>query len=427
LRARLVALFALLALATTLVFVAGTGQVFSNGWRDLARPLITDYVSRLAAEIGSPPDIAKAQALTQRLPITIAISGPVVQWRSAPLPERAAPDRHPHDPAARAMLTRRTADGHELRFGLRNLQWDDAAPNRAGWITLGGLLGLTALAFALVRRLLKPLDDIRAGTQRYEAGDFSQSIPERRRDELGDLAGRVNDMASGLKRMLDGQRGLLLAISHELRSPLTRARLNAELLADGAEREALLRDLGQMRDLIANLLESERLAADRASLQRQPTDLAALVRGVVDAQFAGQPIALTLADGLPALPLDVARIELLVRNLLDNALRHGAGGHAMVEVSLQRVGAEVALSVRDHGPGVDAEHLARLAEPFYRTDQARTRHQGGVGLGLYLCRQVALSHGGQLDIRRAEPGLAVVLVLPINADETAGADRLLRR
>ena len=211
LRARLMALFALLALATTLVFVAGTGQVFSNGWRELARPLISDYVSRLAAEIGSPPDIAKAQALVQRLPITIAISGPVVQWRSAPLPERAAPDRHPHDPAARAMLTRRTADGHELRFGLRNLQWDDAAPNRAGWITLGGLLGLTALAFALVRRLLKPLDDIRAGTQRYEAGDFSQPIPERRRDELGDLAGRVNDMASGLKRMLDGQRGLLLA------------------------------------------------------------------------------------------------------------------------------------------------------------------------------------------------------------------------
>jgi signal transduction histidine kinase len=99
-----------------------------------------------------------------------------------------------------------------------------------------------------VRHLFRPLDDIRAGALRYEAGDFSHPIPRRRNDELGDLADQVNAMAGGLHRMLDGQRELLLAISHELRSPLTRARLNAELLGDGAERSALLRDLGQMRD-----------------------------------------------------------------------------------------------------------------------------------------------------------------------------------
>ena len=86
--------------------------------------------------------------------------------------------------------------------------------------------------------------------------------------------------------MLDAKRALLLAISHELRSPLTRARLNAELVAEGETRDALLRDLGEMRDLITDLLESERLAAGHAALQREPVDLTALVRELVAAQFA---------------------------------------------------------------------------------------------------------------------------------------------
>jgi signal transduction histidine kinase len=381
------------------------------------RPLVTDYFDRLAAEIGDPPDVQKAQAIVRRLPLSIAIEGPNVHWRSQPINERATTEPRPHDPMLRAMLTRRTADGHELRFGVRS--WhsdgpvDEDRPRWIGWLTLAGLLALTALAFAYVRHLFRPLDEIRAGALRYEAGDFSQAIPRRRSDELGDLADQVNAMASGLRRMLEGQRGLLLAISHELRSPLTRARLNAELLSDGAERNALLRDLGQMRDLIANLLESERLAAGRATLQLQATDLAALVRDLMAEQFAGQPIDLQLETGVPPLPLDAARVQLLVRNLIDNGLRHGAGSNLPLRVSVARSGDEVQLRVRDHGPGVDAQHLARLAEPFYRPDSARSRTQGGVGLGLYLCRQVAESHGGRLEIRQAQPGLEVSLVLPL--------------
>ena len=430
LRGRLLALFLLLALGTTLVFVAGTSQVFSAGWHEWVRPMVTDYVDRLAAEIGDPPDVQKAQAIAQRLPVSIAIDGPTVHWRSQPRDDRAD-DYRPHDPALRAMLLRRTADGHELRFGVRSWrvqgQFDEDRPRWIGWLTLAGLLALTALAFGYVRHLFRPLDDIRAGALRYEAGDFSHPIPRRRNDELGDLADQVNAMAGGLHRMLDGQRELLLAISHELRSPLTRARLNAELLGDGAERSALLRDLGQMRDLISNLLESERLAAGRATLHLQPTDLGALVRDVVrdvvreleTARPDGASVDLQIEPGLPMVPLDAARLQLLVRNLVDNGLNHGASSDAALQVRLRRSGKALELSVRDHGRGVEPEHLARLAEPFYRPDQARTRRQGGVGLGLYLCRQVAQSHGGRLDIRSAEPGLEVTAVLPIPAAVTA--------
>jgi signal transduction histidine kinase len=412
LKGRLVLLFLALALGSTLLFVSASRELFSTGWRELARPLLADYLDRLAAEIGSPPDLARAQALVRRLPLAIRIDGPTLHWASHP--ERAG--QGPHDDGLRRMLSRRTADGHEIRFGLGDWQWDER-PRGFGWFTLLGLLGLTAAAYAYVRRLLRPLDDIGAGVRRYGGGDFAQPIALRRHDELGDLATQVNAMAASLSRMLEGQRGLLLAISHELRSPLTRARLHAELLADSAGRDALLRDLGLMRDLIADLLESERLAAGAAVLRRAPTDLNALVHALVAAQFAGRDIVLALQADLPRWPLDAARMQLLVRNLLDNALRHGGG--SAVLLATREVDGGLQLTVRDHGPGVDEAQLARLAEAFYRPDAARTRSAGGVGLGLYLCRLVAQSHGGTLRLRNAAPGLEAIVQLP--PDAAAGA------
>ena len=407
LKARLVLLFLLLALGTAGLFFAGTRALFSTGWRELARPLISDYVDRLATEIGSPPSLLRAQALVARLPVSVRIDGPLLQWQSHP--QRG--DRGPRDEALKAMFSRDTADGHHLVFGVSAWHWDDH-PGGLGWGVLAGLLGLTALAYAYVRRLLRPLDDIRAGALRLGDGDFSKPIPLRRHDELGDLAGQVNTMASRLQHMLEGQRGLLLAISHELRSPLTRARLHAELLADGSERDALLRDLGQMRDLISDLLESERLAAGSAVLRREPTDLNALVRERVAQQFDGRDIRLALDPALPWLALDRVRIELLVRNLLDNALRHGGGGPVLL--STTRSTDAIQLSVRDQGPGVAEAQLEQLGQAFYRPDTARTRAAGGVGLGLYLCRLVAQSHGGKLHFANGQPGLVVSLRLPLD-------------
>jgi signal transduction histidine kinase len=288
--------------------------------------------------------------------------------------------------------------------------WHHGQHAWGGLVPLVGLLLLTLGAYAVVRRIFRPLDDIRAGALRYGEGNFNQAIPVRRRDELGDLATQVNDMATGLHGMLKGQRALLLAISHELRSPLTRARLNAELSAESSERQALLRDLSLMGELITDLLESERLAAGPAALKREPTDLNTLVREVVATGFASEPIQLVLDDGLPPLLLDRPRATMLVRNLIDNACRHGESGQ--VTITTQADGAGARLAVRDHGPGVPEEQLARLAEPFYRPDSARTRSTGGVGLGLYLCKLVAQSHGGTLVLRNATPGLVAEVRWP---------------
>ena len=335
---RRVALFVALALAMSVIFVLGMQAALRSGWQGYAGPLIADCIDTLAAQIGTPPDAAKAQALTQRLPLRIRIDGPSVNWSShagGRLDARHEA-RHSGQPASPRRPVRVLADGHRISFGLaapfrdvsRDVSPDDSPEDRPRLIdraTLAALLLLIGLAYAVVHRLLRPLADIRAVAMRYGQGDFSQPIRPRRRDELGDLAERINRMAEALHDRLEAKRGLLLAISHELRSPLTRARLNAELVDDGPPRHALLRDLAQMHDLIADLLESERLAGGHAVLHTTPTDLNALVNEACAAPIGSGELVCDLANDLPALALAPARIRLLLRNLVDNALRHSAG------------------------------------------------------------------------------------------------------
>lgn len=416
--ARMVMLFLLLALASAALLFWGVRYQLGQGWEAWFQPLISDYVDRLQDEIGSPPSVARAQALTARLPIKVAIRGPGVNWSSHPQAQPGEPDGF--DPWRRQpegfvqLLTRRSADGHELRFGL--------APQALlrhphGWWMLLGLLALLALAYAAVRRMLRPLRAIGAGAEAFGRGEFDHRIELcRTHDELGDLAQRFNTMAGQIQRMLDGKRALLLAISHELRSPLTRARLHAELVDEGPARQALLDELGLMRDLINDLLESERLGSGHRALRREPCDLNALVRELVAARFAGEvALALELAPALPTLQLDRTRMQLLLRNLLDNALRHHDRSRGRVLLGTALVEGGVALTVRDFGPGVSEEELAHLGEPFYRPDAARTRASGGVGLGLSLCRLVAEAHGAPLLLRNAGPGLEVSVVLSLTA------------
>ncbi|MGQ0712069.1 MAG: HAMP domain-containing sensor histidine kinase [Rhodoferax sp.] len=422
LRLRLLVLFFLLAAALVAIFLFGMQRALGIGWRDAARPLVADYVDRLAAEVGTPPSIERAQALVSRLPLTVRISGPVVNWRS----EGAAQDypagvrEWEREGGGWRPFERRTADGHLIRFGLNVQAWHDR-PRYIGLVTLAVLLALIALAYARLRHMLRPIEDIRAGAQRFGRGDFGQPIAvrhPRHPDELGELAATINTMGADIHQMLEAKRALLLAISHELRSPLTRARLNTELLPETPEvqpsRQALLRDLALMRDLVTDLLESERLASRHAALQRETVEPAALLHEVL--QALGERAASVhtqVAPGVGPCALDPARVRLLLRNLIDNALRHTPPGAAPPQVDVALQDGALCVQVRDFGPGVAPEQLDQLGQPFFRPDAARSRDSGGVGLGLYLCRLVAQAHGGSFTVRNAQPGLEVVVTLRV--------------
>jgi signal transduction histidine kinase len=414
---RLVALFILLAIAMTVIFIGGTQRSFSAGWREAIRPIMVDYIDRLAVEIGSPPSLDKAKEITSRLPISIRIDGPVINFDSHPNKqnfEHRRPDRYIAETNTQSLLTRNTADGHTIRFGMGDLEWRKR-PTGAAIITLTGLLLFTGLAYLAVRKLLKPLDDISAGASRFGKGEFKQPIPIRRKDEFGDLATQINTMAVDIDSMLEAKRGLLLAISHELRSPITRARVNVELLPENSvtqqSRDALLSDLTIMNQLISDLLETERLNDRHVALNRQTTNIAQLAAEITN-QFPEQSIKLTSVLQTAQVGIDANRVGLLLRNLIDNAIQHAGDAKDKPELNIATTSKDLTVTLRDFGDGVEANNLARLAEPFYRTDSARQRTTGGVGLGLYLCRLVAQAHGGNISFENASPGLRVTVVIP---------------
>ena len=279
------------------------------------------------------------------------------------------------------------------------------------WVVLG-CEALTVLAYVAVRRTLRPLWALGLGVAAFGRGDLAHRIPVGRRDEIGALAARFNQMADDINGMLDAKRALLLAISHELKSPITRARLNAELLGEGPQQQALVQDLGLMRDLIDGLIERERLDAGHEALKLEDADWQGWIEALLKKRFSDRPLHVDIDPNLPPQRLDRMRIELLLSNLIANALRHDPAGP--IELSVRREeGQGVRLSMRDHGPGVPEEALERLGEPFYRPDDSRSRASGGVGLGLSLCKLIAQAHRGELMIENARPGLRVSVLFPI--------------
>jgi len=418
---RLTLLFIGMAVLFVLLVGAGIGRAFHDHYNLTLRPHLQRYIEYMRHDIGIPPNLARADALSRELPVIIQIAGPDGVWVS-----RGAPA----DLGALELRTRTPTrdNGNEYRYGehngseyfvLRDGPYTFAFSVPSGkpayrylW-PIAALLLVLALLYHATRWLIRPIGRIQTGVERIGTGELDYRIEVSRRDELGDLANSINGMADEIRRMLEAKRELLLAISHELRSPLTRAKVAVALLDDPQQRDEITRDLDELDRLVEELLETERLTTRHRVLDRHSVSLNALVEEVIASFFAGTDVKRVLPAQDVQAEVDSARIKLLLKNLLDNAVRHTPDGAAPPEVTLISTPDGCTLTVRDHGTGIAPEHLPHLTEPFYRADPARRRETGGYGLGLYLCRVIAEAHGGMLAIDSApSQGTTVRVKLP---------------
>ncbi len=407
---RLILLFIATAIAIATVVQVSIGYVLRKGFEENLEPHFRQYVHYLISEIGSPPDIEVAKRLSAQLPIDIEIDGARLRWSSDPdgFSERDATHRHNHGEidgaplsvgfihkGERLLLTTQR-DQYRISF-LLPTRPNGGNRHVRGFVVLAIILTILYLAYKSIRRIFQPLNPNRSGIARIGNGELNHRIEIRCRDELGELGSSINLMADEIEQMLEAKRQLLLAISHELRSPIARAKVSLELLEAGEIQDRLETDLNEMAQLIDILIEGERLKGHHSSLQRSATDIAQLTKALIDAQFPQSAITLN-HDGLDEyLMLDPIRVQLLLKNLIENALRYNRAEQGDVRVSLRIVNQLLVIQVSDHGEGIDPEHLQRLTEPFYRVDSSRQRQSGGFGLGLYLCRMICEAHGGSLE------------------------------
>jgi signal transduction histidine kinase len=267
------------------------------------------------------------------------------------------------------------------------------------------LLALLALAVAigawpLVRRLTRRLERLRRRVEDLGSGDLAARAPVEGRDEVADLARSFNRAADRIEHLVEAQRRVLVHASHELRSPLARLRVSLEMMS-GAEalKERAARDVAELDTLIDEVLEVGRLEAREEVGRAEPVDLLALAaeegaRAGVD--VGGEAM---VVEGDPRL------LRRLVRNLLENARRHGGAGP--IEARVERRGRSgVRLSVCDRGPGIPEDERERIFEPFHRP-AGRAETGRGYGLGLALVRQIARAHGGEARWRPRDGGGSV--------------------
>jgi len=227
--------------------------------------------------------------------------------------------------------------------------------------------------------------------------------------EVRQAAHVFNAMARRLRTQFDAQSLLMAAISHDLRTPLARLRMRLETMDEQQQAQRCVADVHEMDALIGSVLETMRDSHSRG--ERERVDLAALAQSLVD-DLAEQNHAVQLAGDAPAAIVlaQPAALKRVLGNLIGNALRYG--GSAAVSVSMRSH--EVQVCVDDTGPGIAADQLEAVFQPFYRIDASRSRSTGGVGLGLYIARDLAQREGGRLALsNRSGGGLRAELVLPL--------------
>lgn len=308
----------------------------------------------------------------------------------------------------------RAGDGGTYVFVWRLHREARTLHDRLGAVLVVAIIGLIILAHQRLRRALAPLRTLRAGVAGLAAGDLDTTVPRQSDDELGELADAFNAMVGRVREMVHSRDQLLLDVSHELRSPLTRMRVALALWDEGEPRQRLERNLNEMEAMVSELLELERLRAGRG-LERGRHDLVEIVRDAV-LSFADRPPGVVLGT-LPAtcvVEVDPDKVRSVINNLLENALRHAQADSSPVSVSITEAPAGVEVRVEDDGPGIPADDLTRIFEPFYRVDRSRSRRTGGYGLGLALCRRVMEAHGGRIVASNRQPrGAAFVLTFAV--------------
>ena len=224
-------------------------------------------------------------------------------------------------------------------------------------------------------------------------------------------------MADDIQSMLDAKRQLLLAISHELRSPLTRAKVATAMIDDSQQQDSINHDLQEMENLIEEILEAERLNTKHNNLIKTDFNIIESIAEIVSL-YDERLIRTQLPVSPVLIHADQTRIKLLLRNLIENAIRHTPDNAAPVNIFLESSQQNLSIILTDHGEGITDEHLPHILEPFYRVDPSRQRETGGYGLGLYLCKVICEAHKGSLNINSlAQQGTTVTITLPINSNQ----------
>lgn len=401
-------LMAILAAGLAITFTVIAGFLIIRIHSDTAfeRNLLL-YTEYLEEDLGDPPDELRARKIARRTGLVIRFDHPDNSWQTGRMPRFFNLDRawiHHHATGVQMgsskghHFVRLAHGGGDLTFIVaRNVHRGD----QALWILAGMAAAMSLIlgaSYFYLRRILNPLHALKTGVDALGAGRLEHRIPEVGHGELHDLARAFNAMTERLDRLLHSKEQLLLDVSHELRSPITRLKVQLEFLRDADVRDSLGSDVAEMEAMVTALLESARLRHAAAALNLQSSNVADLIRSLAS-NFKGRPPGIDIGPMVDEpVRVDPEKMKIVLRNLIDNGLKHTPESGCPVSISMARRRDGLDIVVEDRGEGIPASAMPHLFEPFYRPDTSRSRKTGGYGLGLSLCKAIVDAHGGSIDL-----------------------------
>lgn len=289
------------------------------------------------------------------------------------------------------------------------------------WLVLWPWFGVLIVLFISYKTLnsqLTPIQNAIQSASQISQGDLKYRIKSHPTNELGNLTKGINRMAENLEELFASKNELLLSVSHELRSPMARMKVLLTFLEKGEIESKLNREINKMDAIVEQLLESERLKDSHKLLNLESYFFPNVMDDIITSFDSDKSIHLESNMPEIVINIDLGRFKFLIRNLIENALKHNTNSRPVI-VTCQEDNNELAITIRDFGSGIAPEFLPRLFEPFSQAEHVENRSNNGVGLGLFLCKRIAVAHGGELFVKsELNKGSEFTFSLPIASENT---------
>lgn len=410
-----------LILLSLIVLYVSVPLVMRVGMEPRPRKLYPIYIRRIeqlaTQQIGSPPDTIKAKSLCDTLGWNMRYQSHDFNWASTPtvpaLEELSASpdfkDKYPTEEHFSISYEDRPysiiKDSKGV-FIIEPINPRDFFSLERAIISILIVVSIIVIAlYFILRYMFRPLKTLAAAVEDISEGKYDVDIPVNRRDELGELASSINTMSASIKESITAKEHLLIDVSHELRSPLTRIKLGLEV---GSSSEKIEEDVREMERMITSLLENYRSSSTYATIHIEKVMLGKLVKDVLQEYNSNERLWYKIPDkGNFTLNLDAEKIKIVIRNVIDNALKYSTG---KVEISINDKKDTIELSITDKGSGISAEDQKLIFEPFYRADRSRSRKTGGFGLGLSITKRIMDAHKGKINLA-SKPGEGTTITL----------------
>lgn len=352
---------------------------------------VYNYSQYLARDIGTPPSIKRAKRIQRKTKIDIAIFGPEVEWTNDQKLLKKAKN-NPHKRQGRGHV-KVHLNGYTFVFGGRNLRQPDLPVE----IIIGVLMAfalILAISYRLVKHVMAPLKEMKTAATSFAEGKWQTRVPIHTQDELAELGQTMNHMAEKIEAHFKNMKDLLLAISHELRSPLTRMKVITEFMDDEKIKKSLNEEITSLDRITGMLLERERLSSKPEILEKTQTNLENILT-ILKQKFPDLQVG---PDNSHMVSIDSGRFELALSSIVDNAFKHGK---PPVVISTGKENDKVWIEIKDHGEGLTIEEMEKLGDPFFRQSLARTssRKSEGFGLGLSLAYSILKAHNFKVSVQ----------------------------